>query len=138
MWGADRQGVVRRYVDDVSALAPYIDPAGYHTHNGSPLLTVYGVTPDGRRLLVQTIQYDDDPSRVIVLLARGDAPFQPVASGFANWKAALPVRLELPDGQGILVAAEGKRITYRLNGTRHDAAPNAALLPPGATNITAG
>ena len=53
------------------------------------------------------------------------------------WKAGVPVRLELPDGQGILVAAEGKRISYRLNGAVHDAGRNAALLPAAAQDITA-
>ncbi|MDO3700951.1 hypothetical protein Q3W71_04560 [Micromonospora sp. C28SCA-DRY-2] len=100
------------------------------------MLTVYGATPDGRRLLLRTIQYDDDPARVIALLARGDAPFQAAASGFADWTAPLPVRLRLPDGQGILIAAEGAALSYRVGAGRwQDAGRNAALLPAGATEV---
>lgn len=93
-------------------------------------------TPDGRRLLVQTVQYDDDPARVVVLLARGDAPFHAAASGFLDWTAPLPVRLRLPDGQGVLVAAEGAKLSYRVGAGRwHDAGRGAALLPADTTEV---
>lgn len=83
-----------------------------------------------------TIQYDDDPARAIALLARGDAPFQPAASGFIDWKASLPVRLRLPDGQGVLVAAEGAALSYRVGAGRwQDAGSGAALLPADATEV---
>jgi hypothetical protein len=118
------------------ALAEYLDVAGLHTSDGSPLLSVYGATPDGRLLLVETIQYDDDPARVIALLAPRHLPFRAVASTFADWKAPLPVRLRLPDNQGILVAAEGAALSYRIgDGTWQDAGRDAALLPADATDV---
>ncbi|MFE9656982.1 hypothetical protein [Micromonospora sp. NPDC006431] len=118
------------------ALAEYIDSAGVHTSDGSPLLWVYGATPDGRLLLVETIQYDDDPARVIALLAPKQLPFKAVASTFADWKSPLPVRLRLPDNQGILVAAEGSALSYRSgDGKWQDAGRNAALLPANATDV---
>jgi hypothetical protein len=99
-------------------------------------LYVKGATPDGRRLLLQTVQYDDDPARVIALLARDDAPFTVAASGFADWNAPLPVRLRLPDEQGILVAAEGAALSYRVgSGKWRDAGRDAALLPADATEV---
>ncbi|RKN48598.1 hypothetical protein D7223_11515 [Micromonospora endolithica] len=118
------------------ALADYIDPVGTHRGDGSPLLSVYGSAPDGRRLLVETIQYDDEPARVIALLARDDAPFQAVASTFADWSAPLPVRLRLPDDQGVLVAAEGAALSYRIgDGAWQGAGRNVALLPADATAV---
>lgn len=67
-------------------------------------------------------------------LARGDAPFQPAASGIVDWTAPLPVRLRLPDGQGVLVVAEGAALSYRVGtGRWHDAGRGAALLPAAAT-----
>ncbi len=133
-YGTDRSG----YDVDagLEALAAYTDTVGVHTHDGSPRLSVYGATPDGRRLLLETIQYDDDPARVIALLARGNAPFQAVASSFADWSAPLPVQLRLPDNQGILVAAEGAALTYRRGaGQWQDAGRNAALVPADSTEV---
>jgi hypothetical protein len=143
VWGGDpndpgyrsgRKANGLRAVPD--ALAEYIDAAGTHTHDGSPRLNVYGATPDGRRLLLETVQYDNDPARVIALLAHENAPFQAVASAFADWKATLPVRLRLPDNQGILVAAEGAALSYRRGAGRwHEAGRDAALLPANTTEV---
>jgi hypothetical protein len=117
-------------------LADYVDTVGYHTNDGSPLLSIYGITPDGRRLMLQTIQYDDDPARVIAMLARGNGPFTVAASAFADWKAPLPVRLRLPNGQGVLVAAERATLSYRVGAEKwRDAGRDAALLPATATHI---
>ncbi|MFI6237537.1 hypothetical protein ACIBD9_28580 [Micromonospora sp. NPDC050784] len=134
VWGTDP--AVKEVNAPTEALAEYIDPVGVHTHNGSPLLWVYGATPDGRRLLVETVQYDDDPSRVIALLARKYLPFEAVASTTADWSAPLPVRLRLPDDQGVLVAAEGSALSYRIgDGQWQAAGRNAALLPATATDV---
>lgn len=136
VWGGDPKPTVQKYVFKTDALAAYNDWGGVHTGDGSPRLTVYGATPDGRRLLLLTLQYDDGPSRVIALLARGDTPFTAVASGIADWTAPLPVRLRLPDGQGTLVAAEGAALSYRTGaGGWHDAGQDAALLPAAATEV---
>ncbi|MEH0975157.1 hypothetical protein V6U77_28915 [Micromonospora sp. CPCC 205546] len=137
LWGDDPGGRVGRNVHGTDALAAYVDPGGTHRDGESPRLIVYGATPDGRLLLLQTVQYDDDPARAIALLAHGDAPFQPVASGFADWTAPLPVRLRLPDEQGVLVVvAEGAALSYRVGAGRwHDAGRGAALLPAGTTEV---
>ncbi|PZG15864.1 hypothetical protein C1I95_18745 [Micromonospora craterilacus] len=133
-YGTDRPG--HEVGAGPEALAAYIDPAGVHTHDGSPRLSIYGATPDGRRLLLETLQYDDDPARVIALLARDNAPFQAVASAFADWGTPLPIRLRLPDNQGVLVAAEGAALSYRSGaGPWHDAGRNAALVPASTTEV---
>ncbi|MFD0745851.1 hypothetical protein ACFQ1L_31490 [Phytohabitans flavus] len=120
-----------------SALAPYVDFHGAHIEDPRlPRLTVRGATPDGRRLLVETIQFDDDPTRVVAMLARGEAEYQAVASGSVDWTAILPVRIRLPDAQGTLVAAPRAALQHRAGGGRwHDAGRNAALLPATATEV---
>ncbi|MEU8331975.1 hypothetical protein [Micromonospora sp. NPDC048839] len=134
VWGIDP--AAEEVSAPTEAIADYLDPVGVHTHNGSPRLTVYGATPDGRRLLVETIQYDDDPTRVIALLAGRNLPFEAVASTTVNWQAPLPVRLRLPDDQGILVAAEGSALSYRVgDGQWQDVGRNAALVPAAATDV---
>ncbi|MEU4474978.1 hypothetical protein [Micromonospora sp. NPDC023888] len=134
VWGTDP--AAEQVSAPAEAIADYIDPVGVHTHNGSPRLWVYGATPDGRRLLVETIQYDDDPSRVIALLAGRDLPFEAVAGTTVDWSAPLPVQLRLPDDQGVLVAAEGSALSYRVAGGQwQDAGRNAALLPAAATDV---
>lgn len=121
----------------LSALEPYQDIDGAHTEDPRlPRLTIRGATPDGRRLLVDTIQFDDDPTRVVAMLARGEAEYQAVASSFVDWKVILPVRLRLPAGQGTLVAAPHAALQHRAGGGRwHDAGRNAALLPATATEV---
>jgi hypothetical protein len=135
VWGRDPQTTALTSVTEAGALAAYVDHGGSHAHGGSPLLTLYAATPDGRRLYMTTMQYDDDPSRVIALLARGDAPFAVVASAFVDWAEPLPVRLPLPDGQGTLVAAEGAALSYRSGAGWRDAGRDAALIPAGATVV---
>ncbi|MFI7513967.1 hypothetical protein ACIBVK_10800 [Micromonospora echinofusca] len=136
VWGDTPAAQVGRDVFATDALAAYVDHGGTHRAGGSPSLTVYGATPDGRQLLLQTIQHDDDPARAIAMLAHGGAPFQPVASGFVDWTAPLPVRLRLPDGQGVLVVTEGAALSYRIGAGRwHDAGRGAALLPADATEV---
>ena len=111
-----------------------MDAVGHHTVGSHPYLTVYGATPDGRRLLVETIQYDDDPARHLLMLAPPDGQFTVVAAAFVAAGSPEPVRLRLPDGQGTLLAAEGASLRYRVaGGAWQDAGRNAALLPADAT-----
>ncbi|WP_327040579.1 hypothetical protein OG400_23555 [Micromonospora ureilytica] len=134
VWGMDP--AAKEVIAPTEALAGYLDTAGAHTHDGSPRLWVYGAIPDGRRLLLETVQYDDEPSRVIALVAGKYLPFEAVASTTADWSAPLPVRLRLPDNQGVLVAAEGSALSYRVgDGQWQDAGRNAALLPATATDV---
>ncbi|GIG87618.1 hypothetical protein [Plantactinospora endophytica] len=137
VWGGEPSEVVQRYVDEPDSLADFYDRWGTHTNDGSPLLTVYGVSPDGRLLLVTTVQYDDHPSRVIALLGPAGEPLRPVAGVVVDWSAVLPVRLRLPDGQGTVVAAEGAAFGYRVvgGGGWRDAGRDAALLPAAAVEV---
>ncbi|MFC6021174.1 hypothetical protein ACFP2T_33995 [Plantactinospora solaniradicis] len=136
VWGDDPEAEVRRYVDESGALAEYQDAVGLHRAGSGPVLTVYGVSPDGRRLLLETIQYDDYPARAVVLLGPVGSPLRVVASRVVDWNATVPVWLPLPDGLGTLVAAEGAAFGYRLQGGPwQDAGRDAALLPAGAVEF---
>lgn len=55
-----------------------------------------------------------------------------------NRNVPLPVRYRLPDGQGWLVAAYGKALSYRTDGDWHDVGRDAALLPDNATQVRVG
>ncbi|MEH0982677.1 hypothetical protein [Micromonospora sp. CPCC 205556] len=135
-WGGDPAAAAEPTNQGENPLTPYVDVAGNHGAGDGPLLTVYGTTPDGRRLRMETIQYDDDPARVVATLAPAESPFTAVASGFADWNAPLPVRLRLPDRQGVLVAAEGATFSYRTGaGGWRAAGRDAALLPATATEV---
>lgn len=135
-WGSDPKVGVDLAVFRTGALAAYTDRGGWHNAGRDPGLTLYGATPDGRRLYVTTLQFDDDRARAIALLARGDTMFEAVASMFVNWSDPLPVRLRLPAGQGTVVAAEGSSLSYRSGPTGwRDAGRDAALLPATATHV---
>jgi hypothetical protein len=137
VWGGDLPLAVHQFVTGPGALSEYDDPGGTHGNDGSSELALYGATPDGRRLYVTTLQFDDDPARAVALLARGETPFTAVTSGFVDWTDPLPVRLRLSGGQGtVVVAAQGAALSYR-SGTAgwRDAGRDAALLPPEATEV---
>jgi hypothetical protein len=136
VWGDDPEAEVRRYVDDPDALADYHDPVGTHRLGSGPVLTVYGVSPDGRRLLLRTIQHDDYPAWAVALVGPVGSPLRVVASRVVAWDAAVPVRLLLPDGLGTLVAAEGAAFGYRLpGGSWQDVGRDAALVPADAVEF---
>jgi hypothetical protein len=81
---------------------------------------------------VRTIQYEGHPAHAV---APGER-FEVVASVRVQSGAALPVRLRLPDGHGVLVAAEGARLRYReAGGTWLPAGQHAALLPARAAEV---
>ncbi|MBF9129575.1 hypothetical protein I0C86_11455 [Plantactinospora sp. S1510] len=136
VWGDDPEAEVRRYVDEPDALAGYNDEGGTHRVDSRPVLTVYGVSADGRRLLVQTIQYVGHPAWAVALLGPVGSPLRVVASRVVDPDAAVPVRLPLPDGLGTLVAAEGAAFGFRLrSGPWQDAGRDAALVPAGAVEL---
>lgn len=136
IWVGDPRRTAEQFAYRTGALSAYTDPGGWHTAGPDPSLALFGATPDGRRLFVTTIQLDDDPARAVALLARGDTPFEVVASTMFSWSDPLPVRLRLPAGQGTVVAAEGAALSYRSARTGwRDAGRDAALLPATATHV---
>ncbi|MGW4947658.1 hypothetical protein ACWEOZ_39410 [Actinoplanes sp. NPDC004185] len=114
---------------DLSGREGYDDPYGYRiTPPPADTWILRGTTADGGRFVVQTLTGTDD--RVRLFLSLG-AP-EPVLRGFPDPAAPLPVRVRLPDGQGVVVAAPG-RLRYRVaGGTWLPVTGDAALLPAAA------
>ena len=134
-WGDDPPAALEK-IDLHTALAPYTLRWGAVRTGQAPVLSAYGTTPDGRRLLIRTLQCYDDPVRAVALLARDPEPFRAVAGTLTDAASPLPIRLRLPDGQGVFVAAEGATLRYRVSGGRwRPAGRHAALLPVQATEV---
>jgi hypothetical protein len=95
-----------------------------------------GRTADGSRLVAGEIVLDTDPSHVYATL-RAPGGTVTAASVVVHKDAATPVLLQLPRGQGWLVAQRGAQLRYRTaaGGAWVDAGHNAALLPATAVAV---
>lgn len=103
---------------------------------GDELWYAYGATPDGRRLVATDAMADGDPTRAYaVLIGPGDRSTV-VDGGPVDPDGRVPFRVRLPDGQGWLLAAKGRTLTWT-DGGRARTARDAALLPAGATEVRA-
>jgi hypothetical protein len=94
--------------------------------------------PDGRTAIVGQRQEDERPSRLFAVLKAADGSVQAVLpGGDVDPKAALPVKIHMPDEQGWVVAAYGAALRYRTTpgGPWTDAGRNAALLPDAAIEV---
>lgn len=117
------------------ALAPYIDPTSGAREAEAPW-HVLATTPDGRRLMLRTLGHNGDPQRILGLLGGPDAVPTVHYGGTVDPRAALPVKLRLPDEQGIVVAAKGAGLRYRAgDGEWVRVDGDAALLPHTATEV---
>lgn len=59
-----------------------------------------------------------------------------MVNGPADNRSALPVRVQLPDGNGWVVAAKDARLSYRIgSGAWEQPQQNAALCPASATAV---
>jgi hypothetical protein len=113
----------------LSDLAPYGSA-------GDDLWYVYGGLPDGTRLVGTDLTTGTgDPSRAYLVLVPSGGQTT-VLSAPVEARAAVPVRMRLPGGQGLLVAAKGRTFTWTGGGTAHTA-QNAALVPAGVTDLRA-
>jgi hypothetical protein len=102
---------------------------------GYSLWYAIGTTPDGRRLAVGEWALDTYPPHVYAALRAPGKPVR-IVSGPTYEDQAVPIRLDLPDGQGRLVAAKGRTFAWTEAGVPHTAR-DAALIPVGATGATA-
>ena len=112
----------------------YLGEAGF----GGPLSSwqVWGVTPDGSRVVAGQHTMEDDPYRLKVVLVRPDGTTQLLNGGVARTNFAFPLRVQLPDGQGLLVAWFGAELSYRTpGGSWVPAVRDAVLVPAGATAL---
>ncbi|HEY6748958.1 MAG TPA: hypothetical protein VI357_24975 [Mycobacteriales bacterium] len=102
---------------------------------GTSLWYAAGTTADGRRLVAGELMLDNYPPRVYAAL-RGPGTRPAIVSGPTYPGQAVPIRLELPDAQGRLVAAKGKTFAWTEDGVARTAR-DAALIPDGVTDATA-
>jgi hypothetical protein len=116
---------------DLRGVPGYEDDFGYHLfHAGDVTWLLRGATADGRRFVVQTLTVGDRRDRLFLLLG---VP-EPAYLGTVDPSAPLPVRVRLPDGRGVVVAAESAALRYRAGrGPWLPVRGDAALLPAAAT-----
>ena len=118
------------------ALAPYTDVGGYGKTSIARPWRIRGVTPDGRRLWVETLTVWDEPARVFAVIGRADATPRVAYGGLMRPGDPLDVSVRLPDRQGVVVAAADAVLRYRSGAGRWVRVEgDAALLPDGATEV---
>ena len=118
---------------DLAARTGYADRYGYHVTPSPGIWYVSGATGDGRRFVVQTLSGTDDRYDLDRLFLSFGTPGKPAFRGHIDAAAPLPVRVRLPDDQGIVVAGPGT-LRYRVpRSTWLPVAGDAALLPAAAT-----
>lgn len=97
--------------------------------------------PDGRAILVSELQLNDKPSQIYSVVLNPDGTVRGgVRNGQVDPKAILPVRVQLPETGGWIVAAYGSTLRYRLTPDTpwQDAGRDAALLPWNTTQVQVG
>lgn len=113
---------------DLSNHDGYDDPYGYRFGLGGNTWYIRGATPDRRPFVVQTLTLDDRRPRLFLIMD------QPTFAGFVDQRRPLPIQVRLPDGQGIVIAAEGAELCYRVRtGAWLPVGPDVALVPAAAT-----
>jgi len=95
-----------------------------------------GALPDGRVLLLGEEALEQEPSHAYLVIVARDGSSAVVHGGPINPSSALPIAVQLPNGQGWLVAAKGATLSWRSSGGRWiSAGPDAALLPARAVAV---
>jgi hypothetical protein len=109
----------------------YGDPYGYDYPVGDISCRIRGVA-GGDRFAVETVTLDDMRIRLFLMVGRPEPHFV----GYVDLAAVLPVQVRLPDGRGVVVAAQGAALRYRAGGgTWLPVRGDAALLPDAATEV---
>ena len=97
--------------------------------------------PDGRAILVSELQQDNKPSHIFSVVLNPDGTVRGgVRNGTVDPNLVLPVRVQLPETGGWIVAAYGSTLHYRITPDTpwQDAGRNAALLPWDTTQVQVG
>jgi hypothetical protein len=131
-FGDDRTGQLMRTIRDALEARP--TDLWLTGSAGDDAWYAFGGLPDGRLLAATDAAVDGDVSRAyVVLVGPGDRTVV-IDGGPTDATALVPFRVSLPDGQGRLLAAQGKTFTWTEAGGPRSAA-NAALVPAGATDV---
>jgi hypothetical protein len=97
--------------------------------------------PDGNFAVVSEIQQNDQPSRTYAVIRSREGTVVAVRPGEEiDVSSPLPVVVHLPDGQGWVVAAYGRSLSYQVSagGDWVEAGEDAALLPDDAARVRVG
>lgn len=116
--------------------AGMLDPLS--SSKGYGLWFVLAGLPDGRAAVLSELQEETQPSRIFTVLLKPDGSTdRAIAGAKVDRAAVLPVKVQMPDGQGWVVANYGATLRYRVgaDGPWQDAGKNAALLPDNATQV---
>jgi hypothetical protein len=109
----------------------YDDPYGYQFGLGGDSWYIRGATHDRRPFVVQTLTLDDRRPRVFLIMDK------PRFVGFADPRHP-PIQARLPGDQGVVIAAEGAELCYRVRtGAWLPVGPDAALIPAASTQARA-
>ncbi|MEU4396076.1 hypothetical protein [Kribbella sp. NPDC023855] len=127
--GADDQAKTAND-DFLKALDSVSDPHAYGT--AMSLWVGYGVTANGSRVLLGEQALDEDPTHIYAVLRSPDGKQTVVQGGVPDPKAALPVSIKLPDGQGWAVAQMKAELSYRYgDGAWSAPRKDTTLVPAG-------
>jgi hypothetical protein len=107
----------------------------------SPWTIVVGL-PGGRMIILKEQQYFMAEPRLVARTAPNATTetMDLIDGGVVDRDAVLPVRFQIPDGGGWIVADKGKDISYRTSPEApwQKAGRDAALLPDGVTEVLTG
>ena len=113
------------------------DRGALHPVAASAQWSIQVHTPDGHYVCLNTHQFGNEVRQLIYGIATADLP-APAArfGGSIAPSSPLAVRLRLPGGQGVIVAAENATLRYRSNdGPWRPVRGYVALLPDSATAV---
>ncbi|MFG1993089.1 hypothetical protein ACGFJ7_24235 [Actinoplanes sp. NPDC048988] len=127
---------------DIRTLPRYSDPHGYHAWTGPTEWYLRAATPDGRRLVVQTVALDGSAR---VFWMHGPATSAPTPHYLGRLEDGLATEIpggpsvlhaRLPQQLGVAVAALNCALRYRAHGGSWlPVTGPAALLPGAATEL---
>jgi hypothetical protein len=92
----------------------------------------------GRAVVVSAVMYPGALWQIVALEVDANGPVAVLSSTTANRNLPVPVMVELPRGQGWLVASENRSLSYRTDGDWISAGDGAAVVPEDATQVKAG
>jgi hypothetical protein len=119
-----------------AALRPFLDPCGVHLNGADPIYSIIGSTPDGRRLWLYSLQWDDYPARHLLFLAPPrDGAFTPAGFVSAAPGGRDTLIFGLPARQGTLFARAGAAARYRTAAGWQPAETDAVLVPSDGLEV---
>jgi hypothetical protein len=92
----------------------------------------------GRAVVVSAIASAGEPWQVVALEVDANGPLAVLTSTPSNRNVPLPVLVELPRGQGWIVATKDAPLSYRADGDWVETGDSAAVVPADTTQVKVG